>query len=76
MGNLRQKYTDEEWEELQNSISDKKVFFTYDEVKKLLQEQRQLCAENVHHVLSENLREALKIMIIKSPEPKNFNKNG
>lgn len=82
MGNLRQKYTDEEWNELQEKIvrkdevnfSNVKTSFTKLEVAQLLQRQRYLCAVSVQNALPENLRDVLKSMIMNSPEPENWNK--
>jgi len=82
MGNLRQKYTDEEWDELQERITKRdevdlsatKKTFSKLEVAQLLQRQRYLCAVSVQNVLPENLKDVLKSMIMNSPEPENWNK--
>lgn len=82
MGNLRQKYTDEEWDELQEKIvrkdevnlSNVKTSFTKLEVTQLLQRQRYLCAVSIQNALPESLKDVLKSMIMNSPEPENWNK--
>lgn len=82
MGNLRQKYTDEEWDELQEKIvrkdevnlSNVKTSFTKLEVAQLLQRQRYICAVSIQNALPESLKDVLKSMIMNSPEPENWNK--
>lgn len=82
MGNLRQKYTDEEWDELQEKIVRKdevnlfnvKTSFTKLEVAQLLQRQRYICAVSIQNALPESLKDVLKSMIMNSPEPENWNK--
>lgn len=82
MGNLRQKYTDEEWDKLQDNVTKKdetypsssKNSFTKLEVAQLLQRQRYLCAVSIQNALPESLKDVLKSMIMNSPEPENWNK--
>ena len=82
MGNLRQKYDDQEWDELQERIAKRdevdlsavKKTFSKLEVAQLLQRQRYLCAISIQNALPESIKDVVRSMVMNSPEPENWNK--